>query len=231
MVQLHKCWVCSLLANSQYGCNNKWLSSLDSNWIQAEAGWNWRLLLLCVLHTLWRLSIFQYALDNDCIPDGLRVCVIGSFHIWFLCSHWKWKCSKAFIEYIGRKFFAHIRSRLFDFFNDQKGEFNAMRQANTRGLKRKNGMNQIVKAFSESDEFFSYWTSHNQKLHLCIFDFWHLNISIFFSDRESNGKCKSMADDKNTISTYSNFSMVDYVCYTKKGRSERGLYVCVVFVV
>lgn len=41
--------------------------------------------------------------------------------------------------------------------------------------------------------------------------FWHLNISIFFSLRESSGKCKSMADDRAHDSNVFKFNVTSMV--------------------
>lgn len=65
---------------------------------------------MCATQTVTAFNFWINSQQRSHIPD-----VIGSFHIWFSYCHWKWKCWKAFIEYIGHKFFAHIRLRLFDF--------------------------------------------------------------------------------------------------------------------
>lgn len=73
------------------------------------------------------------------------------------------------------------------FSNDQKGVFNAMRHTLQNNdyswTEVKAAWIKSLKLSRSRTRFIFDWTSHDQKLHLCIYDFWHLNISIFFWSR------------------------------------------------
>lgn len=143
------------------------------HWIQT----NWDEIRAFYFYLYQHISCeaFNFWTCSRTIASRMRcVCVIGSFYIWFLYSHWKWKCWKAFIEYIGRNFFANIRLRLF-FLTMIKMVYSVQYAAhfgnnkNSRTKEGKNSMNRIDEAVIFSHRLsLLYELYDHQKLHLCM---------------------------------------------------------------